>query len=197
MKLSELTETQKSHLVWRLDHKTCCGLLTAMRIAKGEFGDKELVDVFMKHGGKSFLSARIHAKKVINFAPPEKTEKPRRPQPMPELAKQLVMFCHANKIPFRMTDDVQELLKQIFRADQVFAQLDDLSDFAGRPFLIEIYEFNAVHPFVRLMSLDNKDQPTVLCSHWKPPEFCSLRNFMIPIQALELNLSLKKILGGK
>jgi hypothetical protein len=45
-KLSELTETQKEHLAWRLDHKTVCGLLTASRIARGEFGDLDIIDIF-------------------------------------------------------------------------------------------------------------------------------------------------------
>ena len=66
MKISELTELQKSHLAWRLDHKTYCGYLTACRIASGKLGDMDLVDVFMKMD-KTPHSAKIHARKVINF----------------------------------------------------------------------------------------------------------------------------------
>lgn len=67
MKISELTDIQKQHLAWRLDHKTYCGLLTACRIAKGELGDDDLVEVFKK-ADKSEHSAKIHARKVINFS---------------------------------------------------------------------------------------------------------------------------------
>lgn len=66
MKLSELTNEQKGHLVWRLDHNTYCGLITAGRIAKGEFGDLDLIEVF-KMFDKSDHSAKILARKVINF----------------------------------------------------------------------------------------------------------------------------------
>lgn len=68
MRLSELSEVQREHLVWRIDHKTGLGLLTACRIAKGEFGDDELVDVFKK-AGKSDRSARYHERAVARFKP--------------------------------------------------------------------------------------------------------------------------------
>ena len=67
MKISELSDVQKQHLAWRLDAKTYCGYLTAGRIARGEFGDDDLVDVFRK-AGKSEHSAKIYARKVINFS---------------------------------------------------------------------------------------------------------------------------------
>ena len=67
MKLSELNGSQKGHLVWRLDNKTGCGLLTACAIAKGKHGDFELTEIFEKYGDKSPHSAKIHARKVINF----------------------------------------------------------------------------------------------------------------------------------
>jgi len=66
MKISELTDTQKSHLAWRLDHKTRMGLGTAGRTARGKMGDMDLVEVF-KLAGKTEHSAKIHARKVINF----------------------------------------------------------------------------------------------------------------------------------
>ena len=67
MKISELNEEQNGHLAWRLDHKTACGYLTAIRIAKGKLGDDDLVTIFKKMG-KSNHSAKIHARKVINFS---------------------------------------------------------------------------------------------------------------------------------
>jgi predicted membrane GTPase involved in stress response len=65
-RISDLTDTQKSHLAWRLDHKTYVGYLTACRIARGEFGNDTVVDVFRK-AGRSDHSAKIHARKVVNF----------------------------------------------------------------------------------------------------------------------------------
>lgn len=67
MKISELSEMQKQHLAWRLDNKTSCGLLTAIRISKGQLGDLDLIYVFNSYGGKKIHSAKIHARKVINF----------------------------------------------------------------------------------------------------------------------------------
>ena len=67
MRLSDLTDTKKGHLAWRLDNKTGCGLLTAFAVVRGEHGDLDLVDIFVQYGGKSLHSAKIHARKVINF----------------------------------------------------------------------------------------------------------------------------------
>lgn len=69
MKVSELSETRKQHLAWRLDAKTAMGLLTACRYARGEFGDLDLIEIF-KRSGRSDHSAKIHARKVINFVLP-------------------------------------------------------------------------------------------------------------------------------
>lgn len=66
MKISELNEAQRQHLVWRLDYKTSMGLLTARRIARGEEGDLDLVEVF-KLAERSDRSARIQACKVIDY----------------------------------------------------------------------------------------------------------------------------------
>lgn len=68
MKVSELTEVQQGHLAWRLDHKTAVGFITSVKVARGEgdWGDKDLVEVF-KWAGCSDHSAKIHARKVINF----------------------------------------------------------------------------------------------------------------------------------
>ena len=67
MKISELGHFQKQHLAWRLDHKTACGMLTAIKIADGKYGDPDLVEVFEKFGDRSPHSAKIHARKVIGF----------------------------------------------------------------------------------------------------------------------------------
>lgn len=75
MKLSELNQLQKEHLAWRLDHKTACGMLTACRIARGELGNLELVNVFVRYGGKSKRSAMIHARKVAQFSLPHLTKR--------------------------------------------------------------------------------------------------------------------------
>ncbi len=69
MKLSELTEIQRGHVAWRLDHKTSCGLLTARRVARMENGDLDVVEVFQKYGACSPRSAKIHATKCARFLP--------------------------------------------------------------------------------------------------------------------------------
>jgi len=66
VKISELSEIRVQHLVWRIDHKTPIGLLTAARIARGEFGDLEIREVFVRCG-LSARSAAIHAGKVERF----------------------------------------------------------------------------------------------------------------------------------
>jgi hypothetical protein len=68
VKIFELDERQKSHLAWRLDHKTYCGYITAGHIARGngEYGRSTLFDIF-KSFECSDHSAKIHSKKVINF----------------------------------------------------------------------------------------------------------------------------------
>lgn len=68
MKISDLTEIKKEHLAWRLDNKTSCGLITACQIARGRLGDLDLVDIFIQYGGRTEKSAKIHARKVINFS---------------------------------------------------------------------------------------------------------------------------------
>jgi hypothetical protein len=67
MRISELTDAQKSQLAWRLDNKTACGLLAACSVARGERGDLDLVDVFHRYGDITERSAKIHARKVMNF----------------------------------------------------------------------------------------------------------------------------------
>lgn len=78
MKLSELTEDQKSHLAWRLDHKTYVGAFTAARIARGEFGDLDLVEIFVQ-AGKSKRSAMYHARAVARYGEPEEMRLDLRP----------------------------------------------------------------------------------------------------------------------
>lgn len=67
MKLSQLTEDQRGHMAWRLDHKTPCGMLTAMRVARMDMGDMDVAEVFMRWGGRSARSAKIHAAKCAKF----------------------------------------------------------------------------------------------------------------------------------
>ncbi len=66
MKISELSEDQKSHLAWRLEHNTYVGYGTACRIARGEFGDLTLEECFLK-ADKKPRWARYFAQKVIDF----------------------------------------------------------------------------------------------------------------------------------
>jgi len=67
MRVSELTEDQKSHLIWRIDAKTGCGIGWARAVAECRGGeDMDLVDVFVQ-AGKTKRSAQIHARKIINF----------------------------------------------------------------------------------------------------------------------------------
>lgn len=62
MRISELSQAQREHLIWRLDHKTVIGLLTAVRIVdKMERGDLKLVVLFRLAGRSE------HSVKVINF----------------------------------------------------------------------------------------------------------------------------------
>ena len=67
LRISDLTQAQKGHLAWRLDHKTYVGLLTACRVARGEFGDDLLTTAF-ERAEMSKHAAKIHARKVANFA---------------------------------------------------------------------------------------------------------------------------------
>lgn len=65
-RISDLTEDQKGHLAWRLDHKTYVGYLTALRIVRGEFGNDLITRVFEK-ADMTAHQAKIHARKVVNF----------------------------------------------------------------------------------------------------------------------------------
>lgn len=86
-KIKELTEEQRRHLAWRLEHKGYCGNITAVRIARGEYRFKStavrnargkwilksmlssemtLLQVFMEFDFSEH-SAKIHSRKVIDF----------------------------------------------------------------------------------------------------------------------------------
>lgn len=80
MKISELSKQQCGHLAWRLDHNTCCGFITARRIAYGELGDLDLIEVFMKYGNRSHRSAAILTRKVVEYKPPFSEESEERIQ---------------------------------------------------------------------------------------------------------------------
>lgn len=101
MKISELSELQKQHLVWRLDHKTGLGLLTACAIAQGKHGDLDLVDVFQR-GGRSLHSAKIHARKVINFSLVEGRYRMKSPAPVIETSTQRIVGSTKVEISFGM-----------------------------------------------------------------------------------------------
>ena len=68
MKVNQLTKVQRQHLAWRLDNKTGCGLLNALKIARLEtkFNDQEVASVF-RWAGLGDRSAKIHAGKVERF----------------------------------------------------------------------------------------------------------------------------------
>ena len=67
MRVSELNEDQKSHLMWRIDAKTGCGLGWARAVAECRGGeDLDLVDVFVR-AGRTLASAKIHARKVMSY----------------------------------------------------------------------------------------------------------------------------------
>lgn len=67
VKISDLNDDQKSHLAWRLDHNTACGLITASAVARGDHGDLDVKEVFIKYGNVSARSASILTKKVLSF----------------------------------------------------------------------------------------------------------------------------------
>lgn len=69
-RIKDLTELQRRHLAWRLDHKTVCGYVTAGHIARlsGDWGMQTLLGVFMIFGCSNH-SAKIHSKKVVDFKP--------------------------------------------------------------------------------------------------------------------------------
>ena len=66
MKVSDLNNYQKQHLAWRLDHKTATGLITASAIARGDHGNKSVMDIF-KESGCSNRSAAQHVYWVKNY----------------------------------------------------------------------------------------------------------------------------------
>jgi hypothetical protein len=68
VKLKDLSEIKRSHLAWRLDHKTACGLITSCRISMlgTHFDDQEVYSIF-EWAGLSRRSAKIHAGKVERF----------------------------------------------------------------------------------------------------------------------------------
>lgn len=66
-RISELNQIQRSHLAWRLDHKTCCGYITACHIARGNYEEDLLLNKVFETFGMTPQQAKIHARKVINF----------------------------------------------------------------------------------------------------------------------------------
>lgn len=68
--LSDLTEIQAGHLAWRLDMKTGIGFLKACAFASGWYGNMPVAKIF-EFAGKSPRSAKIHARKCVNFQLPD------------------------------------------------------------------------------------------------------------------------------
>lgn len=73
IKVGQLTDLQKAHLAWRLDHKTYCGMISAIRIAKGKYlfnlkpsANCTLFEIF-KAMELTDHAAKIHARKVIDY----------------------------------------------------------------------------------------------------------------------------------
>ena len=66
--IADLNDNQRSHLAWRLDHKTYCGLITACKIARLEtkHKDEPIYKLFIEMG-MTMRASKIHACKVINF----------------------------------------------------------------------------------------------------------------------------------
>ena len=48
MKISDLNVDQKRHLEFILESKTNCGEMNSIRMARGDFGDLELLDIFKR-----------------------------------------------------------------------------------------------------------------------------------------------------
>ena len=66
-KISELSQIQRGHLAWRLDHKTCCGYITACHIARGDHKEDYVLNKVFEMFDMKPHQAKIHARKVINF----------------------------------------------------------------------------------------------------------------------------------
>ena len=67
--LQDLSEQKRKHLAWRLDNKTWCGYVSACKIARLDIPEMNTLPVWkiFELAGKSTRSAKIHAKKVIDF----------------------------------------------------------------------------------------------------------------------------------
>lgn len=67
--LESLSEEQRNHMAWRLDHNTGYGLLTISKICRLEnMGVNYLpLNKVLEHFGMKKHQAKIHARKIINF----------------------------------------------------------------------------------------------------------------------------------
>jgi hypothetical protein len=109
MRVSDLNEHQKQHLVWRLDRYTGCGLLTAMTVARGEIHtDKTLEEIF-EWTGTTPRSAKHHARKVTEF-----TQDPKKAE-VARVSIQLYQHCITE---MRGLDgkETQEIARNMIRA---------------------------------------------------------------------------------
>lgn len=100
MLLSELTEDQKSHLAWRLDHNTGCGFITATSVARGVHGDLDIVEIFEKYGFCSKRSAKALAKKVEAYKvdPKKKTIANLTLRIFPEVLHRINQDCDLHRL---------------------------------------------------------------------------------------------------
>ena len=113
MLVSQLTDDQKSHLAYRLDHNTSCGYGTACRVAKGEEEDLEVVEIFQKYGDRSKRSAQALAKKVETFS--VNPEKKRASQLQLELFKTCLVTVHQANFDTLVAADLFENLSKSFK----------------------------------------------------------------------------------
>ena len=69
-KISELSETLRAHMAWRLDHNTACGYLTACGICSLRYEawkNMPINQIFEKAGDVSPHKAKILSTKVLKF----------------------------------------------------------------------------------------------------------------------------------
>lgn len=68
-KLKDLSERQRGHLAWRLDHHTYCGMITASHIARLNHIDlnNRPVNEVLEEFDMTPHQAKIHANKIVNF----------------------------------------------------------------------------------------------------------------------------------
>ena len=74
MKISQLNDEQKEHLAYLLDRHTCCGLIQAARIARGEAQYDDIAELF-KAFDKSPADIQELIESVKNYKKPCEIER--------------------------------------------------------------------------------------------------------------------------